>query len=114
MTECKKKQTTKQTVTERTGVAHQAPRALFTPHLKTGELFKTGVEDTERLKRTKFTRNFWCYQHASITTFLAALTADKLPYFPITLFSQIMIIISSLSFPGYITSSQFNSFQLTC
>ena len=55
MTECKKKQTTKQTVTERTGVAHQAPRALFTPHLKTGELFKTGVEDTEQLKRTKFT-----------------------------------------------------------
>ena len=35
-----------------------------------------------------------------ITTFQAALTADKLPYFSITLFSPIMIIISSLSFPG--------------
>ena len=30
-------------------------RALFTPHLETGELFRTGVEDTERLKRATFT-----------------------------------------------------------
>ena len=46
MTECKKKNKQPN---------KQSWRALFTLHLETGELFKTSVEDTERLKRAKFT-----------------------------------------------------------
>ena len=77
-------------------------RALFIPHLETGELFKTSEGDTERFKRAKFTalEISGVINMRLLQTFLAALTADKLPYFSITLFSQIMIIISSLSFPG--------------
>ena len=56
MTECKKKkqQLNKQSQREQK-LRIRLRRALFTPHLETGELFKTSVEDTERLKRAKFT-----------------------------------------------------------
>ena len=56
MTECKKKNKQPNKQSQREQELHIRPRhALFTPHLETGELFKIGVEDTERLKRAKFT-----------------------------------------------------------
>ena len=56
MTECKKKNKQPNKQSQRQQELRIRPRrALFTPHLETGELFKTGVEDTERLKRAKFT-----------------------------------------------------------
>ena len=55
MTECeKKKQTTNKQSQREQELRIRPRRALFTPHLETGELFKTSVEDTERLKRAKF------------------------------------------------------------
>ena len=51
MTECKKKNKQPNKQSQREQELRIRPRrALFTPHLETGELFKTGVEDTERLK----------------------------------------------------------------
>ena len=56
MTECeKKKQTTNKQSQREQELGIRPRRALFRPHLETGELFKTSVEDTERLKRAKFT-----------------------------------------------------------
>ena len=57
MTECKKKknkQPNKQSHREQE-LRIRPRRALLRPHLETGELFKTSVEDRERLKRAKFT-----------------------------------------------------------
>ena len=50
----KKQQTNKQTQREQE-LRIRPRRALFTPHLETGELFKPSVEDTQRFKRAKFT-----------------------------------------------------------
>ena len=50
------KKTNKQTNSHRENRSCESgPGALFSHHLETGELFKTSVEDTERLKRVKFT-----------------------------------------------------------